>query len=153
MHIKCVFTATVVCAGACTAGVFSLTQWCVLVHALIQTPILEDTLLCRHQWSAFLQKSRLPLLEESVLVFGFRLLRPYRSLYLINLHFLHEQGEQGVSGPPGVPGQAQVKEKGDFAPTGEKVCLSSVQWISAFYWTNSEGKREAESKCRFSSHN
>lgn len=125
-------------------------MWCEPVHALIQTPNLGDSLLCRHQWLAFLQKSRLPLLEERVLVFGFRLLLPYRSSYLINLHFLHGQGEQGVSGPPGVPGQAQVKEKGDFAPTGEKVCLSSVPCMSAFYWTNSEGERL---KCRFSSHN
>jgi hypothetical protein len=54
-------------------------------------------------------------------LFPFRLLPTL--LDFIILQFLHKQGDQGVSGPPGVPGQAQVKEKGDFAPTGEKVRL------------------------------
>lgn len=37
MSAHCFLTDAVVCAGACTAGVFSLTQWCVLMPALIQT--------------------------------------------------------------------------------------------------------------------
>lgn len=50
---------------------------------------------------------------------------------LINSQFWHQQGDQGVSGPPGVPGQAQVKEKGDFATKGEKVgaASSGEHWL------------------------